>query len=180
MANFWVVRSFLFRGFLPIATYTNRRMRRAFLAYAKKMKWADPYFITVTLKAGIMTPQGWVPCTQERAEQNVRHWINCLNRDLFGRRGRRRVLLRCLPVREGGDGVVRMHYHIIVDRPETTSDLDFRCVAVLAWRLTQFGAHEVDVQRCSDLGGPLNYIAKFRSKTDYGLSIDWVNVHNPE
>lgn len=154
-------------------------MRSAVRGWIALDTWRDPFAATFTLKQSVEVPNGtlshrvWL--TEAAASQNFRHFLNQLNRSLFGKAAQRfGRSVRAFPILEGGTGK-RLHYHAIIDCPSTALREDFPILMADAWRSTLWGYAQVDVRPNADKGW-LSYITKFRDKPDFASSIDWVNV----
>ena len=143
--------------------------------------WNYPFGITLTLKQRIDVDgevyRSSVPLTLDMGSQNLRHFLNVLNKQIYGssftRYGKR---LFVIPVLEGG-GLKRLHYHVVVDCPRDELIGRFPSLITQTWRSTQWGYHQTVVEPCDR--GWINYITKLRDKPDFGTSIDWLNYHNP-
>lgn len=158
---------------------SSGKMRSALREWIALESWTDPFAATLTLKQVINVPNGtssnrlWL--TEPSASQNFRHFLNKLNRNIFGKASQRFDKgVRVLPVLEGG-GFKRLHYHAIIDCPSDFHRDDFSLHIVDAWRSTSWGYPQCHVSPDADRGW-LNYITKFRDKPDFASSIDWVNV----
>ena len=78
-----------------------------------------------------------------------------------------------IPILEGG-GLTRFHYHCVIDCPRPTDMFPF--IIEDCWWRTSYGYHETDIQPlCNE--GWINYISKFRSKSEFDQSIDWINLY---
>lgn len=144
--------------------------------------WKNPFAVTLNLKqaAKIETDHGptYVRLNEQHASQNLKHFINKVTKHYLGNAGRRfGKRLPILPVLEGGNGQ-RLHYHLLIDLPETAHIDDVYPLFALTWMRTDWGYGQVNIQQNPDAGW-LNYITKFRSKVDVGESIDWMNLYHP-
>lgn len=162
--------------------YNDKIMRDSLREWVNLSDWSSPFAVTLTLKQRLMefgdSGRAGVPVTQEIAQQNFRHFLNRLNKRVFGNSaGRHGKRLRVLPVLEGGSHK-RLHYHSVIDCPRPELCELFPSMVCEAWTSTQWGYHEVQADPQAD-DGWLSYITKLRDKPDYSLSIDWMNCHNP-
>lgn len=134
--------------------------------------------VTLTLRQTVAGEGGVgrVKLTADQAQQNYRHFLNLLNRAVFGKRAARfgRSVVS-IPVLEGGRGH-RLHYHAVIGCPSELSYSDFEELIRDCWAKTQWGYDEVDIQPDADAGW-INYISKLRDKPDYAEAIDWQNYH---
>jgi hypothetical protein len=123
-----------------------------------------------------MSTKLWL--TETAAVQNFRHFLNKLNRSVFGKSAMRFGKgVGCFPVLEGG-GDKRLHYHAIIDCPRPELVTDFSLLIADHWRSTQWGYWQVDCQANPD-DGWLTYITKFRDKPSFADAIDWTNLRLP-
>lgn len=141
--------------------------------------WANPFSATLTLKQVAGTDNGFLARRvwgdELTASQNFHHFLNKLNRRLFGKAAQRYGKgVRVLPVLEGGNGK-RLHYHAVIDCPRPDLHDLFPIIVATIWRDTQWGYSQIEVNPGADQGW-LNYITKLRDKPDFGSSIDWVNA----
>jgi hypothetical protein len=102
--------------------------------------------------------------------------MNLLNRKVYGqsfkRHGKR---VQVIPVLEGG-GQDRFHYHCVIDCPKDELIDEYPFLIEECWSATDYGYHQIDVQSNSD-DGWVSYITKYRTKTEFDQSIDWINLH---
>lgn len=133
----------------------------------------------MTLKQGVRVEAGftYVRLTPEAASQNLRHFLNALNRQIYGNAARRYgKRVRVIPVLEGCADK-RFHFHCMIDCPRPELAPTFGMLVAQTWKSTQFGYREVLVEP-GDLGW-VAYMTKLRDKEDMASSIDWMNYHNP-
>lgn len=145
-------------------------------------RWSNPFAVTLNLKqaAKIETDRGpsYVRLNEHYAAKNLRFFINKVTKHYHGNAGRRfGKRLPIIPVLEGGNGH-RLHYHLMLDLPETARIEEVYPFFAATWMRTDWGYGQVNIQQSPD-GGWLNYITKFRSKVDVGESIDWMNLYHP-
>jgi len=134
--------------------------------------------LAVTLSAKQKIGALWLDETL--LKQNVEHFLNRLNRQLFGngytRHGKH---FHGFYTVEGGVGDTRLHAHLTLEIPEENSGASlrnrlrmnrFRLLFEIrkAWRKTLFGYHQVVAKDIHDLAGWVDYSTKKRTKpTDY-------------
>jgi hypothetical protein len=151
------------------------RFRSAVLSQFDISDFNCPLAVTLTLKQcyrvnGIVD---WIDPI--KASQNLRHFLNVLNRKSFGKVGvRKERRLDCYPVLEDAAG--RLHYHLCLEKPKTRTPEQFTALIHQVWGKTRFGYREIDVRPCDD--GWIDYMTKFRSKPNLPDSIDWNNYSN--
>lgn len=141
-------------------------------------RWTHPFAATLTLKQRIGGDGGVSSAaetlTPEIASRNLRHFLNVLNKRVYGtaaqRFGKR---LPVFPVLEGGGGK-RLHYHLAIDCPRDDLLEAFPAMIVTEWRKTLWGYDQSLVTPCD--AGWFTYMTKLRDKPDFASSIDWMNV----
>ena len=157
--------------------------QRSFRQFAQIDHWLAPHAVTLTLRQGMAVPNGaadtLVLLTRQLAIRNYRHFLNVLSSMTLGkaakRFGRR---INSISTIEGGKGK-RLHIHSVIDCPREDLIERFPSMITKAWRKTQWGYGEIDVQQEADAGW-INYISKLRDKPDYAAAIDWENFHNAD
>jgi hypothetical protein len=152
----------------------NRALREAAIAFSDISEWANPTAVTLTLKKGIMRDGVFISATPERCAQNLKHALNVLNRKIY-RNKARKVRIECIPVLEQ-DANGRFHYHLALNRPAAISELLFPLRVKSVWEKTDWGYRQSDFQAGADRGW-IEYMTKFRSKSEFDLAIDWGNFH---
>lgn len=160
----------------------NSSLQSSLRAWFSLDDWASPFAVTLTLKQSVTVPNGimstklWL--TETVAVQNLRHFLNKLNRSIFGKSAARFGKgVGCIPVLEGGRDR-RLHYHTVIDCPRSELVADFPLLIAEHWRSTQWGYWQIDCQANPD-DGWLTYITKFRDKPNFADAIDWTNLRLP-
>lgn len=163
-------------------TYKDKcQYQSAFRSFVDLSRFQNPYSVTLTMKQSYVTRLDHLAVHSRvdryRAVQNFRHFMNLLNRRVYGhsfvRHGKR---IQVIPILEGGE-TTRLHYHCVIDCPRPNIDqVTFDDMIRRCWSKTDYGYHEVDVQPDSD-NGWVNYISKQRGKPNFDQSIDWENLH---
>jgi hypothetical protein len=160
-----------------VATALHNNIRKASLEFASSIRWECPFAVTLTFKTAYYADRIRVPLTGIDASQNLRHFLNLLNRAIYKKGERRKgAAISCVAVRE--DNGVRPHLHLCLDKPARLSNEQFCAFVTICWPRTRFGYAEVDIKPCTDLHGWLGYMTKYRTKSDYSDAIDWMNVHS--
>ncbi len=161
---------------------TRAAYRERLIDWVQLDRWQAPFAVTLTLRQCVTVPNGTTSVTQwltdTVATQNMRHFLNKLDRSVFGKAATRfGKRIGCMPVLEG-TGSKRLHYHAVIDcpRPELTGD--FPLMIADAWRTTTWGYWQVDCQKDAD-NGWLTYITKGRDKPNLADAIDWTNLRLP-
>lgn len=160
----------------------NRNLiREEFRQWVDIDRWHAPCAITLTLRQAIWCEGdgGRIrrSITHEYASQNFRHFMNRLNRSAFGKAAQRFGKgMAVVPILEGTQDK-RLHYHALIDCPGQLNG-SFQSEIVRHWAATDWGYHQIDCQQDADTGW-LNYITKFRDKSDFVSSIDLMNIRLP-
>ena len=154
-----------------------QRIQREIRDYIDTREWVAPHAVTLTMRQAIQFPDRHrISLTPDLASQNFRHFLNILNRRMWGKaaeRGRKSV--QCFCVLEGGPNK-RYHYHAVLDCPRQDLLEQFPGMVESAWSRTDWSYNQSDIQPFCDEGW-INYISKFRDKPDYLSAFDWVNCH---
>lgn len=141
-------------------------------------QWQRPFAVTLTLKQVKWVDGGLVVAlTPELASRSVRHFLNVLNKRVYGaaaqRYGKR---IRSLATFEGST-TKRLHCHLMLECPRVELEDHFPAIVARAWTAADWSDSQIDVQPCDD--GWLTYMTKFRDKPDFASAFDWDLCHNP-
>ena len=154
--------------------------------------WGRSIAVTLNMKHGIESTEGndglYVPLTEERINQNLRHFSNLLNRECFGPNWRRKG--KRLTVLSVWEKATRHHIHLRIGvpfaSPTTFDELKndgfemrrFKCLILACWGNTDFGYRKNRISIFCDDGWN-DYLTKRKTKGDYGLSFLWENTYLP-
>jgi hypothetical protein len=142
--------------------------------------WRSICAVTLTLKQALEQEGYWFRADPHQCSRAFRHFMNLLNRSVYGasfRKEKKRV--RVIPILEK-DGNGRFHYHAAIEPPLHIRHEDFwayvrHCWAEVDWayerNAIEFGADE----------GWINYMLKLGQKSGleaWSDCIDWHNFHN--
>jgi len=161
--------------------YTNKLiLQQSLRNWIDTDRWKHRFGVTLTLKQKVWINgdkgRHGVTLTPEDASRNLRHFLNVMNKRVYGSSSRRfGNRLPVIAILEGG-GTERLHYHLIMDCPEDKLVEVFPSMVAEIWRSTSWGYDQVRVEPCDE--GWVSYITKLRDKPDFGLSIDWMNCYN--
>ena len=160
--------------------------------------WRDSLFITLTNRISLKYEHekgiGFKRVTLDDAHQNLRHWYNLLNRKVFGKDYKnKKKRLRCLPVTErtrDNHFKIRIHHHLILEKPENWDTNSFWTQVCLCWEKTRLGLVSiksydkkrnhvsyspcVHMQEIYDMQNLKGYVLKSRTK----LSVDDIDIQN--
>jgi hypothetical protein len=122
--------------------------------------WSNWFAVTVTMRRSFVSDTGERSfITVERASQNLRHFLNRMNKAIFGnaykRYGKR---VQVIPVYEK-DVDTHLHFHLFIEKPDRLSDLRFECLIRTNWIKSDWGLWSIDIQKDTDSGW-LKYITK--------------------
>lgn len=134
--------------------------------------WTNPYAVTLTFKESVRDlPPMRLP-DDLRAQKNVRHFQNLLNRAILPRWVNRKGLrLASAFVFEfGGDSTAGLHCHGMIEcpNPDHVETLP-RLVAELWKGRTYYGDHQLKVVPCNV--GWVDYMLKVETKPDYAQCV---------
>jgi hypothetical protein len=137
---------------------------------------------------------GWVKTDDYRCRQVFRHFMNLLNRAVYGaafrRYGKR---LRVLPVLEKGEvraGALRSwdggtsgrwHIHCAIELPSRFDGVDLEKLIRECWAKVEWGYGRILVRDSADVGW-IDYMLKDRQKSEFGGFVDCIiieSLHNP-
>jgi len=141
----------------------------------------DLLAVTLTFKQAIKPEESagaaFIKLDRDKAEQNMRHFLNKLNQKALGKRFRRfNKRLISVPVYEQGEAT-RFHAHLVLEKPQELNNEAFIDLIDECWRSTDFGYNNIDVKQAEDSGW-LSYMLKDRTKRNGVLeSIDLQNCH---
>jgi len=149
--------------------------RRAVLDYIFQTQWDNPLCVTLTERQCV----DGVKIDEIRSSRNTRHFLNVLNRAVYGNAYRRfGKKVRVLIVQEvSGSG--RHHLHGVFDIPKERDVNMFKVQIEKAWKSSRYGYNEIrlDIPSAEQtVSGYLSYIMKGRTKP-FGLcdAVDWEN-----
>ena len=156
---------------------STHRHQQAFREFSRIDGWNAPLAVTLTMKQGIPIDQSrraYERLTPERASQNLRHFLNLLNKRVYGKAYTRfNVRVPVIPILEGGTRS-RLHYHLTIDCPRDDLLPMYPELIRSLWARTRWGYEQIDIQADAD-NGWINYSSKLRDKPSFEDSIDWVN-----
>lgn len=149
--------------------------RAELLDFWRSRTWISPLAVTLTLRDRTLVGGISQPLSRFAAQQNLRHMLNVLRKQLLKHGLPKRTGLQRAAILEGGDNGHRLHYHLILDNPTSIDLRVFRSIFEHTWPRTTWGHERVRLDACRDYGGWLAYILKTLTKENYADSIDWTN-----
>lgn len=108
-----------------------------------------------------------VKLTREIAEKNVSHFLNILNKKIYGNASRRfNKKINVFSVFEGGDKNKQLHIHMTMDVPEHVDRDKFVSLVSELWIKTDFGNRNMYIQDIYEINGRHQYMLKKRTKVE--------------
>ena len=157
--------------------------------------WGPFCDVTLTLKQARQCEGGaWIKIDDYPCRQAFRHFMNLLNRAVYGaafrRYGKR---LRVLPVLEKGEVHTtalrswergtsgRWHIHCAIELPSHLDAVALEKLIRRCWTKVEFGHSRILVRDSADVGW-INYMLKDRQKSEFDGFVDSIiveSLHNP-
>jgi hypothetical protein len=157
--------------------------------------WREFCDVTLTLKQGHRADSGsWIKIDHYRCGQAFRHFMNRLNKAVYGSAFRRhRKRLRVLPVLEKGEVRAhslrpwehgtsgRFHIHCAIELPSHLDAFALEKLIRDCWAKVEWGHGRILVRDGANAGW-INYMLKDRQKSEFDGLLDCVMIestHNP-
>jgi hypothetical protein len=157
--------------------------------------WREFCDVTLTLKQVYRAESGsWIKVDHYRCRQAFRHFMNILNKAVYGsafrRHGKR---LRVLPVLEKGEihapalrqcergKFGRWHIHCAIELPLHFDAFALERLVRTCWSKVELSNGRILVRDCADAGW-ISYMLKGRQKSEFDSLLDCViieSLHNP-
>jgi hypothetical protein len=157
--------------------------------------WGEFCDVTLTLKQGRQADgSGWIKIDHYQCRQAFRHFMNLLNKAVYGsafrRHGKR---LRVLPVLEKGEVRARSlrrwergtsgrwHVHCAIELPPHFDAVALETLIGNCWAKVELGHGRILVRDGADAGW-IDYMLKDRQKSEFDGLLDCViieSLHNP-
>jgi hypothetical protein len=157
--------------------------------------WGEFCDVTLTLKQALQPDRGgWVKIDDYRCRQAFRHFMNLLNRAVYGsafrRHGKR---LRVLPVLEKGEvrahalrpwecgASGRWHIHCAIELPSHFDSITLEHMIRECWAKVEWGHGRILVRDGANAGW-IDYMLKHRQKSEFDGFLDCIiieSLHNP-
>jgi hypothetical protein len=157
--------------------------------------WGEFCDVTLTLKQGRQADgSGWIKIDHYQCRQAFRHFMNLLNKAVYGsafrRHGKR---LRVLPVLEKGEVRARSlrrwergtsgrwHIHCAIELPPHFDAFALETLIGDCWAKVELGHRRILVRDGANAGW-INYMLKDRQKSEFDGLLDCViieSLHNP-
>jgi hypothetical protein len=158
-------------------------------------RWHSFCDVTLTLKQARQSEKGaWIKIDDYPCRQAFRHFMNLLNRTVYGaayrRYGKR---LRVLPVLEKGEVRAsalrswergtsgRWHIHCAIELPTHVDAIALEKLIRHCWAKVELGYGRILIRDCANAGW-INYMLKDRQKSKFDGFLDCImieSLHNP-
>lgn len=159
------------RIIFAMTDFQTFELQKSIRTYFEAIPWQSPVAATLTLKQRIKQQK----IDPYIATSNFRHFLNRLNRQVFGNASKRLGRgLRVIPILEH-DELVRFHNHAVIDRPQHVTFQDFKVQIECCWSKTTWGYQESVIVPMTSPGW-IRYITKTDQKPEFDLAIDWTNT----
>jgi hypothetical protein len=157
--------------------------------------WGPFCDVTLTLKQARQSDAGaWIKLDDYPCRQAFRHFMNLLNRAVYGAAFRRhRKRLRVLPVLEKGElraralrswqraASGRWHIHCAIELPLHFDAVTFENLIRRCWAKVEWGYKRILVRDGANAGW-IDYMLKGRQKSEFDGLVDCIiieSLHNP-
>src|SRR6204780_2897148 len=157
--------------------------------------WGPFCDVTLTLKQARQSERGaWVKIDDYPCRQAFRHFMNLLNRAIYGAAFRRNdKRLRVLPVLEKGEVRAtalrslergtsgRWHIHCAIELPSHFDAFALERLIRVCWARVELSLGRILVRDCANAGW-IHYMLKHRQKSEFDGLLDCVmieSLHNP-
>jgi hypothetical protein len=152
-----------------------------FLDWVSPVEFGDYCALTLTLRPYVKVRSEVWFLDRYAASRNFRFFMNRLNRRFFGNASKRGAGLNVIPIIEGGKDVprgkdVRLHYHVLLEKPPRLSEREFARVILVEWMKTPFGLWESKLEYDADYGW-LKYMTK-ETLSEKSVALDNVDLAN--
>jgi hypothetical protein len=144
--------------------------------------WRSICDVTLTLKQARKSDDlVWVRIDENQCQRALRHFLNLLNRSVYGSAVRRHnKRLRVIAILEkSADG--RWHFHAAIEPPLHVGTPDFLTLIRHCWQRVDWAYREVEIRSNADKGW-IDYMLKPKQKSGLEVwsdCIDWTCFHNP-
>lgn len=152
------------------------KLRKQIKKWILENNWVRPFGVTLTFKQFQKSDNGGVHfLTPAAASRNVRHFLNIVDKQVYGSAAERygKRILR-LAIVEGSE-TKHLHYHLLLDCPRENLIEQYPEMISNTWISTEWGNKQINIQPCDS--GWLDYMTKFRDKPNFADSFDWENCH---
>jgi hypothetical protein len=136
--------------------------------------WSSIWDLTLTLKQALKHPERretkyrpiWYPIDEYQCRSAFRHFMNLLNRAVYGNAVRRNgKQLRVLPILEKEEHG-RWHFHAAIEPPPHMEPDQFKTVIRRCWSKVDW-AYQMTMVRPNADRGWINYMLKNRQKSEF-------------
>ena len=160
---------------------TNETYKKAIQDWVERhaCDWIGWYSVALTMRQSLTakssdrTGKFRFNIDESVASQNMRHFLNRMNKSILGSSGQRyRKRLLAVPCYEY-DTNNRLHYHLLLKVPNHISKTQLHSLVLSNWMKTKWGLWQIDLQETYSSGW-LDYITK-ETTMDFD-NIDFFNT----
>lgn len=160
---------------------TNEKYKKAIQDWVERhaCDWIGWYSVSLTMRQSLTakssdrTGKFRFNIDESVASQNMRHFLNRMNKSILGSSGQRyRKRLLAVPCYEY-DTNNRLHYHLLLKVPNHISMTQLHSLVLSNWMKTKWGLWQIDLQETYSSGW-LDYITK-ETTMDFD-NIDFFNT----
>jgi hypothetical protein len=146
----------------------NAKQKDAIRKFLHQTHFTDMVAVTLSLKQNINGE-----CIDKiKASKNVRHFLNLLNKEMYGNRfqryGKRLEVISVIETSHSG----RLHYHLAINNPKPDEPILFAILIEYLWNKTLWGYSEIRIIHNANSGW-INYITKLNPHDE----VDWENCY---
>jgi hypothetical protein len=146
-----------------------QKQAREFISTFSK---SDAFSVTLSMKQSMWNDGCFERLDDIKAQKNMRHFLNRLNRSLFGNAAKRYgKKVEVIPVLEKSPSG-RLHYHLTIKNPNPSQPFIFQQKVKTCWFQTMFADNQFRIEESYDVDGWNDYITKTKVP-----NIDWENYY---
>lgn len=142
--------------------------QREYTKWVLSKHWNSPISITLMHRCGS------IGTTTTACSANLKHFLNVVNKTIFGNKVRRGFKVQAVPTLEEFDG--KPHYHLMMDCPEHITKEALFALINQEWPRTNLGHPDIRINENASEGW-VKYIFKQRTKPEFDTAIDVANMH---
>jgi hypothetical protein len=153
------------------------QQKQALIRMCATCHWRSRIGLTLNLKQSVTTGLGgFVPVDELMAKKAFKHYMNILDRRIYGPANRRHgKRLKVVPILEKSASG-RWHYHAVMEPPDYMPATDFGAFAMDTWLNTPLGYGHGQVSLNVDEGWT-HYMVKFSAKAGFEHYLDCIDTN---
>lgn len=149
----------------------KQRLQKATRAWLiEEFEWKNARAVTLTLKKGIEVNGNIVMGDRYQYGQNLRHFLNLLNKTIFGGMAHAGWQFSVASFFERSSNGLP-HFHLIISKPAHLPDAYFNWLINRLWGSTTWGRRINHVVPVTDSGW-IDYITKFKTKEAFDEALE--------